>query len=330
MTRISFIFISFSFIVSSTCFAEELFSRQPDGTVTNVIDASKVAKAKQQNPIVKESNANAVQLKSFDWNGAIPQSRLVVLNNPYGSIRSRNHIEQKVFIHATIQEIGDKPIKPEFKIREENGKLFIDVVYSEGIKYPNGKLRGRVDVAILFPGDVSIFAKTNAGLIKIDKTASHVQAESVSGDIKLTTTGLFSAKTDSGHISLRMRGFKDFGKASAESNTGKISATVFNDMEVAVSAATRAKILFNGSEKPNGSIYKNGKEIIDVNFSSAKGDIVVDIVEPPALVKSVKPSNVNVVNVDLRNLPKSKPWKPGDPVYDRDDKKNNKIKKSQN
>lgn len=320
MKRTLFIFVGLSFLLSHVCFAVGSTQYQ------NL----KLAKSKQQSPNVKESKLNQVKLQSFDWNGAIPASRLVVLNNPYGSIRSRNHLEKKVFVHATIQEIGDKPVKPEFNIREEQDKLFIDVVYKENIRYPDGQLKGRVDVAILFPGDVNIFAKTDSGMIKIDKTASHVQAESKSGDIKLTTTGLFSAKTESGNISLRMRGFKEFGHAKAQSNSGKISASIFNDMDVDVSADTQAKVLFNGKQKQKGSLYKNGTEVVEVSFQSLSGDISVDVVEPPALVQSVKPSNVNVVNVDIRNLPKSKPWKPGDPVYDRDDKRTNNKKKNDN
>lgn len=320
LTLIFSLFISFN----SSALEEEknpLPTTQPKNSQTVKLDV-----AKRQNTEMKAAQPDNFELKSFDWNGKIPQSRLVVLNNPYGSIRSRNHLEQKVFIHASIQEIGESPLSPEFKIREEDEKLFIDVVYDEALYDSDGKLRGRVDIAILFPGDVSIFAKTDFGMIKIDKTESHVQAESKSGEIKLTTTGLFSAKTDSGKINLRLRGFKEYGESLAESNTGKITASIFNDMDVAVKAITKNEILLNGSQKSSGVVYSKGKQVVDVGFNSNSGEIVIDIIEPPALVQSVKPSNAKVVNVDLRNLPKAKLWKPGDPVYDRDDKKNNNQK----
>ncbi|TQV72195.1 hypothetical protein FLL45_18420 [Aliikangiella marina] len=313
-------------LLSIKCSAAQKTNDQLLNSESSQSQLASLEQAKQLAHEMKSNQSRKFELKSFDWNGEIPQSRLVVLNNPFGSIRSRNHLEQKVFMHATIQEIGDNPLTPEFRIREVNHQLFIDVVYDEKIKNANGEMRGRVDIAILFPGDVSIVAKTDFGLIKIDKTESHVQAESNSGNIKLTTTGLFSAKTVSGQIDLRMRGFKEFGLSSAESRSGKITASIFSDMELLLSADSKQAVLLNGEQKASGIVYSKGKQTADVDFKSYSGEIIIEVVDPPALVQSVKPSSVNIVNLDLRDLPKAKPWKPGDPVYDRDDKRINNRK----
>ena len=279
-------------------------------------------------PRIAQAEPVKVKVKSFDWQGAIPDSRLVVLKNHYGSIRSRNNSDPKVFIHATYQEIGDSPLKPEFKISEKNDKLFIEVVYAEDVRDSSGQLRGRTDVSILFPDDVSIYAETDDGLIKIDKTSSHVQAISRSGPIKLTTTGLFSAKTETGEIGLRVRGFKEFGESNASSISGPIKVDVFNDMDVDLFASSDGDITLNNKLVKGGLIYQSGQQKLQLQLKSSSGKIDIQTVKPPELVRSVKPSKAHSVDVDLRNLPQSKSWKPGDPVYDRDDKKDNKDNKN--
>jgi hypothetical protein len=275
----------------------------------------------------KKQQTKNVQIDSFDWQGDIPASRAVILKNPYGSIRSRNQTGEQVWVHATYQLIGENALKPEFDIREEAGFLVIEVVYSGSIKHKDGSLRARTDVSILFPDTVSIYAETDSGMIKIDKTASHVEAVSNSGHIKLTTTGLFSAKTNSGKISLRLRGQKALGESRAFSQTGEIKATVFNDMGIELESSTKGKHLINGKEQSESHVLKLGSLASKMNFSSVTGNVSIDVIAPPELVKSVQPANVTSVDVDLRNLPKSKLWKPGDPIFDINAKKNSRSQK---
>ncbi|TQV82928.1 DUF4097 family beta strand repeat-containing protein [Aliikangiella coralliicola] len=276
---------------------------------------------------VKKAATPKVQINSYDWEGKIPESRLVVLKNPYGSIRSRNHSGEKIFMHATYQEIGKYPVRPEFKIEQKEGRLLIEVVYLENVHDKKGKLRGRTDVSILFPDTVSIYAETDSGLIKIDKSASHVEAVSKSGDIKLTTTGLFAARTDSGEIALRLRGIKQMGHSSAKSKSGLIKADVFSDMDIHLTGETAGKITLNRKQQSKLNFQQGNNQSL-VKLISDDGDIKVKIISPPELIQSVKPSNVHAVDVDLRNLPKAKLWKPGDPVFDRDDKRDNSKNKS--
>jgi hypothetical protein len=272
----------------------------------------------------KKTNENVPKLKieSFDWQGKIPSNRLVVLKNKYGSIRSRNHSDSQIFIHATSQLIGDNPLKPEFVIKQDDNSLVIEVVYAEQILDHNNQLRGRTDVSILMPSDVGIYAESDSGLIKIDKTASHVEAVSQSGDIKLTTTGLFSAKTQSGNIGLRLRGQKQAGHSSASTESGTINADIFNDMDINLTTKTHADVILNGKKQKAEFNLHQGNNLTTMTFQSESGDIKLNVIEPPSLVSSVKPANVTSINVDLRNLPKSKDWKPGDPIIEREDKRN--------
>jgi hypothetical protein len=267
-----------------------------------------------------------LKIESFDWQGDIPTNRLVVLKNKYGSIRSRNHSDPQVFIHATSQLIGNTPLKPVFKITHDDHSLVIEVVYAESIVDHNNQLRGRTDVSVLMPSDVGIYAETDKGMIKIDKTASHVEAVSNSGDIKLTTTGLFSAKTQS-QIALRLRGQKQAGHSSASSQSGTIKADIFNDMDINLTAKTSAKILLDSKVQKNDFILQQGSNLTTMLFQSKSGDINLNVIKPPSLVQSVKPSNVTSINIDLRNLPKSIVWKPGDPIIERNDKRDTRKQK---
>jgi len=289
-----------------------------------IILMTNLAAAGQSNSAKKEPVK--LEIKSFDWQGLIPQSRLVVLKNKYGSIRSRNQSGNEIFVHASIQLIGDTPLEPQFLIRDDGDYLTIEVAYNDFILDDNNQLRGRTDVSILFPDTVSIYAETDKGMIKIDKTASHVEAVSQSGDIKLTTTGLFIAKSSSGDISLRLRGQKLLGDSQATTDSGKIKADIFNDMALVLSTKTNGETSLNGDKKLKGFIYNNSSNLTNGNqsrieFSSVSGDILLNVIAPPALIHSVKPSNVTSIDVDLRDLKKSKQWKPGDPIIERDDKR---------
>lgn len=262
-----------------------------------------------------------VTIHGYDWNGAIPEKAIVVVNNPYGDIRARNHGENKIFMHATYQKLGEYPLEPEFVMKEKEGKWYIDVRYEQNIRYKTGDLRGRADIAILFPEHVKIEAKTDFGLIKVDRSSSDVIAVSRSGDIKLTTTGQFDITTANGNIGLKLRGFKQTGQSNAKTETGKIKAEIFSDMDLALNAHTKkGRIEENGkATKENRHTYSFGNIQAKVALNSDSGNISLDIVQPPELVKSVKPETAEQ---DLRALPKAEQWKPGDPVVDRDDKIN--------
>ena len=249
--------------------------------------------AKQTQPANMEKEAKTkLNIESFDWQGNIPESRLVVVKNLYGSIRSRNHGDEQIFLHATFQEIGERPLRPEFEIHEANDKLYINVVYPQSVLDEQGNLRGRTDISILFPNTVSIHAETDSGLIKIDKTESHVEAITQSGEINLTTTGLFSAQSQSGKIKLRLRGFKQHGQSIAKTETGTIQASVFNDMAINLTAQTDGKIRLNDEKKLAGLVLQQGANGLQTNLSSQTGNIEIQVIAPPELVHSTLPANV--------------------------------------
>lgn len=264
------------------------------------------------------------KIKSYDWDGAIPSSGIVVVKNAFGSIRSRSNSEEKVFLHATYQKIGKNGLKPSFDISESDGKLYIEVKYDRSITSASGQLLGRTDLSVLFPPSVKIVAETTDGMIKIDKTGSDIEAITDSGSIKLTTSGLFNAKSNSGTIALRLRGMHTAGVSLAHSNSGNISTTVFDDMDIDLTARTNGAIFYNGSAiNPKEFFRKQGSAASVVELQSVTGNVKVDIIEPPKLVKSVKPTKKDI---DIRTLPKSKDWKPGDPVKEINPKRTGKKK----
>ncbi|MBV1909211.1 MAG: hypothetical protein KUG78_07795 [Kangiellaceae bacterium] len=266
-----------------------------------------------------------INLESYDWNGAIPESNVVHVINHYGDIRSRSNSENKVHLHASYQEIGDSPVKPEFVISVIQGNLTIEVKYNQLIFDSKNRLRGRTDLSVLFPPRVKIIAETKDGMIKIDKSASQVDARSDSGSIKLTTTGMFQVNSDSGNISLRLRGMHTAGKSYAKSISGTIVADIFDDMDLRLTAKSAAAVLFNGNNMNDRAVYRSqGKATSIVDFYSQTGEVRVNIVKPPTLVKSVKPT---VNNIDLRDAQQSPLWKPGDPVKEINPKKDNRSKK---
>ena len=104
-------------------------------------------------------------------------------------------------------------------------------------------------------------------------------------------------------------------------DTGSINAEVFKDMSIALGAQTNAKLTVNGLFESKKVSLHQGKGESNIRLESTSGDISIQTLKPPALVHSVTPSNATSVDIDLRQVKKAKAWKPGDPIYDRDDKK---------
>lgn len=264
------------------------------------------------------------EIKSYDWQGAIPANQLVIVKNSYGDIRSRSNSEPKIFLHASIQEIGKQPLTPEFSIQEINGNIEIEVVYAKPIKNKRGELLARTDISILFPPNVKIIAQTTFGMIKIDKSASDLEAISTSGNIKLTTNGLFKAESQSGNISLRLRGMHTAGSSSASSKNGQINVDVFDDMDINLHAVTKGQLTFNGNQLTQKDLFRRqGQANSQVELTAETGDISVNIIKPPELVKSVKPVKKAL---NLKDLPKSESWKEGDPIKEINPKRDNSSK----
>jgi len=293
-----------------------------DSAPTNsAANAAKTTATSNQASIKHTTAKPHFEIKSYDWQGDIPASKLVIIENPYGSIRSRNNSERKIFLHATYQLIGDSALSPSFDIQQNEQYVKIRVSYADAVRTPQGQLRGRTDVAVLFPDDVSIYAKTDQGLIKIDKSASHVEAVSNSGDIQIDSRGLFKIATQTGKVKLMLRGQKMLGQSSVSSVSGLVTAEIFDDMSIALDAQSEGQVSLNGKHFSGKVSLHQGKSESLIQIISKTGDISVQIVKPPALVHSVVPSNASSVDIDLREVKKSQSWKPGDPIYDRDDKK---------
>jgi hypothetical protein len=259
------------------------------------------------------SVSQSVNILSYDWKGDLPKSGLVVVNNLYGEIRSRNHSGDQIIVHVNYQQIGHSPLSPHFLIQEKEGTLYVTVIYDEPIKDHNG-LRGRSDLSILFPKGIKIAAETDSGMIKIDKTHSPVDAKTKSGNIKVTTTGLFTLQSITGTIHVKLRGMDHFGHSRIFNQKGKIIADIANDMHIALHAETKGSIWIN----QNKIIHKKhtfhyGKKVNEVSLYAQKGDIFLNKVALPLLLKSVFPTQ-NVM--DIRSLPKIKAWKAGDPIIE--------------
>jgi hypothetical protein len=274
-----------------------------------------------------------VVVENYTWIGKIPKARRVKITNFYGNISSRIRSEAKIGISATIQKIGPTPAIPSFDIDDSGDVTVITVVYPQGQKDKAGHFIGRTDVSIVVPEYVSVEMQTTYGDIGGKKHFSPMTAKTQSGNITLGSVGELNAYSVSGNITLDMYNIIWKNEQKVYTEQGDIKATIAqqSDLEVLVSGKSidhnlaEYQIPLTQTGNTLGFILNNAHS--SAQLQAPNGSVKVELIVKPHGGYVALPSEFDG---DIRNLPKAKPWKPGDPIREQDDKGRRKTNRSVN
>ncbi len=273
--------------------------------------------------IDKRFGVEDVVVENYTWIGKVPKTKRVVITNFYGNISSRLRSEAQIGISATIQKIGPKPAIPSFDISEEGGVTVINVNYPNGQKDQAGYLIGRTDISIVVPEYVSVEMQTSYGDIGAKKHFSSLSAKTQSGKITLGSVGELNAFSDTGNITLDMYNIIWKNNQKVQTKHGNIKATIAQqaDLKVEINGKTIAHNLGEFqiplTQTDDSLGFALNKAHSNASLSAPNGSVSVEVITKPHGGYVAIPGSFDG---DIRNLPKAKPWQPGDPIREQDDK----------
>ena len=288
--------------------------------------------------------AKDVKLSQYNWQGDIPASGTIRINNPYGNISTKNTNFNNISISGAIQLIGENAKEPIIEVNNDNGTTVLTVLYPNGDTDSYGRKIGRVDLGVYVPRNVRVDLQTDYGAIKARKHQSNMILKSNSGEIKVGTSGTVQIKSSSGDIKFHIQKVKDQDNRFIESNkkrhssiiseTGNIALTFGNDLDIEFDIQAQSEITTNLASfkeilpilhTPQQIKATLGKATNYFEIQSQQGDVSMNI-------SRVKPITNNVsspisFNGNINDLPTVKPWKPGDEIIEIQDGKSDRTKK---
>ena len=264
----------------------------------------------------------AFNLNSFRWSDpALEPGKLIEVTNNYGDIRVRNSKRGGLGISAMIQNLREGQEEPRIKIikNENTGGYRVTVTHSNEDK-ESGFYKGRVDMTLLVPLQSFIVATTTFGNIYI-RFKGDLQASSVSGNLSIDTAGHIQAKTDSGKITTWLKGIKWSQPITFETESGNILIKLLNSASINVNARTKGHITtFPISDnkainrtKDDALTWRFGDGDSKLYIQSVSGDVEIHELEA-SFSSSRDKAAPKVFKKDLRTLPRSKPWTPGQAI----------------
>ena len=239
--------------------------------------------------------------------------------NHFGDIRIRNSKKGGIGVSAIIQNLLTGQADPEVRVTEEADGYSVRVSHLASEQGGEG-YKGRVDVTLLLPRQTLVNAATISGDILV-RMKGAVNVITDSGDLSINTTGHFQAKTKSGNITAWISDTPASLPLTVDSATGSITVKVKDQSNITIRAMTGGTINtypVTGSEAPvlptkSPFTLKLGSGSNKLNISSISGEINVYVSKSISSVSKTGTAPVEIKK-DLRTLPRSQPWLPGQPI----------------
>jgi len=211
------------------------------------------------------------------------------INNPFGDIRVRTSNDNEVLIVAMVQRHISDEWQPEIRITSKADAMDISVHYPEpepenGNINENFRLKRRVDVSVLAPGDAPMSITTRHGRAESKGHSGGLLVRSITGSIIIVTKGKLDAKSERGSVQATFQS-RDWTTSSVlETTTGDIEVLLMEHPGVRVELETAGAITTDYSieiESRPGSSHKNavariGDASENLTINSIRGAITLN------------------------------------------------------
>ncbi|HYP09470.1 MAG TPA: hypothetical protein VER03_24815 [Bryobacteraceae bacterium] len=179
--------------------------------------------------------------QDYHWRGAIARGSQVEIRGINGDVRAVPSTSGEVEVEAQV-EGGASPGSVQVQLmRHENGVTVCTVFPGEKVCRPLGDSGpgARVNFVVRVPEGVHFLGSTVNGGVEAQSLKSDVQAYTVNGQVRVSTTGTVQAKTVNGSITASL--LKPFWSKAPELSTvnGGIRLVLPSSANAAVQAATK-------------------------------------------------------------------------------------------
>ena len=193
--------------------------------------------------------ASAVEPVTFEWKGEMQPGQILEIWNINGSIKAEAAVGSEAGISVHI--IGTKPDPGSIQIQvvPNAGGILACTIY-EGLSRPEYCLPGlepslslsnsdiRVEYSLKVPAGVTLVAKTVNGRITADLPASEITANSVNGQVMVSTRMPVTANLVNGTILASLEGENWTGARGLHTVNGSIDVEVPETIDANVKAST--------------------------------------------------------------------------------------------
>lgn len=172
----------------------------------------------------QEPDAESWRIERLDERVELPAGAALEVENPLGEIRVRVGEAGTVEVHAVVQRHAEDGRAPKVAIEDvPSGKKIVATFAAgaPGLASPDFARR-RIDLAVAVPPNTALGLRTDSGLIEVKGGVGNLEAESVSGDVRLWVGRPVRVRTERGAIAAYLLGRSWAQSASFETRTGPI------------------------------------------------------------------------------------------------------------
>jgi len=196
--------------------------------------------------LVVASIAASAQQTDFEWHGPIARGSFIEIRGINGNVRATTSTSGEVEVLAKVDgEEAATPVEVQL-VHHDNGVTICSVFPGEKACRPLGDSGpgARVNYTVRVPEGVNFLGSTVNGGVEAESLQSDVEAYTINGQVRVSTTGSVQAKTVNGSIDASL--LKPFWSKPPEFSTvnGGIRLILPPSANAALQAATKnGKIL---------------------------------------------------------------------------------------
>ncbi|MCH2170174.1 DUF4097 domain-containing protein [Myxococcota bacterium] len=203
------------------------------------------------------------RVDDFQWTGDLSPSQVLRVHNPFGDIRARSSGDDRLSVAAMIQRFSRDQTDARIEIHQDRTPVEIEIHYPSATRPgPDGRKRGRIDLALLVPPGVRLEISTDHGNIEAKGVDRPLLTHSQSGDLRVSTSRPVDARTGSGRINATLRSPDPGEPDRFATQTGDIRVDFPKSGDVGVEARTRGSIVPHGLDESRFRLSHDGESSV--------------------------------------------------------------------